>query len=249
MAKQSGLGDQLFIGGYDLGADIQQISSLSTSRETLPATGITQSANARIFGKRDAQAEFNAYFNPAANQAHSRLKLLPTADTHIMYLRGTTLGNEGLGMIGKQIDYSGSRGDDGSLMFGVQVSSNGYGADWGRQLTAGKRSDATATNGSSVDLLTGSLSFGFQAYLQVFSFTGTSVTIKIQESSDNGGGDAFADITGGAFTTVTGITSERIQSSSATQTVERYVRVVTTGTFSQCTFAVLFTRNDALRTL
>lgn len=249
MAKQSGLGDQLFIGGYDLGADISAITSLSTPRETLPGTDITQSAMARLFGKRDASAEFQAYFNDATDRAHSRLKLLPYTDTNLMYLRGSTLGGSGLGMVAKQLNYDGTRADDGSLMFGVSLQSNGFGADWGTQLTAGKRSDTTATNGASVDFGTGSLSFGFVAHLQVFSFTGTSVTIKIQESSDDGAGDAFADVSGGGFTTVTGVTSERIQSATDTQTVERYLRVVTTGTFSQVTFAVILDRPNALRAI
>lgn len=249
MTKQSGLGDQLYIGGYDLGADINSISSLSTPRETLPVTGITQSANARIYGKRDGNAEFTAYYNDDTDRAHARLKLLPTTDVHLMYQRGTTLGNWGLAMIGKQLNYDPNRGDDGSLLIGVTVQGNAYGADWGRQLTAGKRSDTTATNGSSVDLGTGSLSFGWQAYLQVFSFTGTSCTVTLQESSDNAVGDPFAAITGGAFTAATGVTAQRLESSSATATVERYVRVVTTGTFSECTFAVLFTRNEALRAI
>lgn len=250
MTKQSGLGDQLFIGGYDIGADVMSINSLSTPRETLPATGITQFANARLFGKRDGMAEFTTFFNPTALvQEHARLKLLPTADTNLMYLRGTGLGSPGLGMVAKQLNYDPTRGDDGSLTFGVNLNSNGFGADWGVQLTAGKRSDTVATNGTGVDLGGGSLSFGFTAHLQVFSFTGTSVTIKLQESSDNGVGDAFADVSGGAFTVVNGITSERIQSVSPTLTVERYLRVVTTGTFSQVTFAVIVDRPDALRAL
>jgi hypothetical protein len=81
-----------------------------------------------------------------------------------------------------------------------------------------------------------------QAYLQVFSFTGTSVTVKIQESSDNAVGDAFADVVGGTFTAATGRTAERI--ATAAINVERYLRVVTTGTFSSAVFAVTAIRND-----
>lgn len=249
MAKQSGLGDQLFIGGYDLGADINSIGSLSTPRAALEATGITASAMERMFGGRDAQGEFTSYFNDATDRVHTRLKLLPNTDVHVMYLRGTTIGNPGLAMVGKQVSYDPTRGTDGSLLFATSIPSTTYGADWGKQLTAGKRSDTTATNGTGVDFGTGSTAFGFQAYLQVFSFTGTSVTIKLQESSDNGAGDAFADVTGGAFSSVTGVTAERIQSTSDTLTVERYLRVVTTGTFSQCTFAVVVERNNALRVI
>src|SRR3546814_4823128 len=114
MAKSTGLGDQLFIGGRDIGADINSISNLSTPRATLPATAITQSAEARLFGLRDGQAEFVSYFNDATDLAHEALKGLPRTDAHLMYLRGTTLGDESIGMVGKQIDYAPNRGDDGS---------------------------------------------------------------------------------------------------------------------------------------
>lgn len=256
MAKQSGLGDQLFIGGYDIGADVSALSDISTPRATLPSTGITSSANERIFGSRDASASFTAFFNPGpvggpVGNEHKALRGLPTTDTQLMYLRGASLGGEAFSMVGKQINYDPSRGDDGSLTFGVSVQSNGFGADWGQQLTVGIRSDTTATNGVGVDFTTAanptSAAFGFQAYLQVFSFTGTSVTVKLQDSPDNA---AWTDVTGGAFTVVSAApTSERIQSASATLSVARYLRVITTGTFSQCSFAVTATRNDGARVL
>lgn len=248
MAKQSGLGDQLFINGYDVGGDVSAIGSLSTPRETLPATGITKFAHERLFGKRDGNAEFTTYFNDTTGQIHDALKGLPRTDAHVMYLRGTTLGSEAIGMVGKQLNYDPSRGDDGSLTFGVNVQANAYGLDWLTQLTAGKRTDTTATDGDSVDF-GAATAFGFQAYLQVFSFTGTSVTVKLQESSDNGVGDAWADVTGGSFAAATGRTAERIQSVSSTLAVERYLRVVTTGTFSSAVFAVGVCKNDAARAI
>lgn len=247
MAKQSGLGDQLFISGNDIGADINSIGSLSTPRGTLPSTGITKSANERLYGITDGNAEFVSYFNDAAGQVHAALKGLPRTDVHLMYLRGQGLGSEAFCMVGKQVDYNPQRGDDGSLLFTTSALGAAYGADWCDQLTTGKQTDASATNSTSLDLGTGSLAFGFQAYLQVFSLGSGTATVKIQESSDNGSGDAFTDITGGSFTAVTGSTFERIASSSETLTVERYVRVVTTGTFTNLVFAVGFNRNRALR--
>ena len=94
-----------------------------------------------------------------------------------------------------------------------------------------------------MDFGTGSTSVGLQAYLQVFSFTGTSCTVTIQESSDDDGDpDTFTAVVGGAFTAATGRTTQRIQTARAL-TVERYLRVVTSGTFSQCSFAVMVNRN------
>lgn len=254
MAKQSGLGDQLFIGGYDIGADTSAISSLSTPRATLPATGITSSANERMFGLRDGHAEFTTFFNPGpvggpvANE-HLALRGLPTADTGLMYLRGAALGNEAFCMTCKQIDYNPTRGDDGSLTFGVTCEANAYGADWTTQCTAGKQTDASASNTTSVDFLVGTTNFGFVAYCQVFSIGSGTPTVKLQTSSDNGGGDAFADLTDGSFGVVTAPGVYRIQSSSATLAVERYIRVVTTGSFTNLVYCVGVLRYDAARAL
>jgi hypothetical protein len=242
MAKQSGLGDRLFVGGYDLSGDIGSLGGIAGGPDPLEVTGIDKSGMERIGGKRDGSIEFMAYFNDASGQAHPRLASLPATDVILSYCRGTTLGNAGAALVAKQLNYDGSRNEDGSLTFKVNALANGYGLEWGRQLTAGKRTDGSATNGTGVDFAAAS-SFGLQAYLQVFAFTGTSVTVKLQESSDNGGGDAFADVVGGAFTIATGITTERIATSSALA-VERYLRVVTTGTFSNAVFAVLVVRND-----
>ena len=245
MAKSSGLGDQLFISGVDLGADINSIGSLATPRTTLPSTGITQSANARLYGTRDGNAEFVAYYNPSAGQAHATLSTLPRTDVHLMYLRGQAIGNQGIGMVGKQVDYNPTRGDDGSLLFNVAAQANAYGLDWGRQLTAGKQTDASATNSTAIDT-TASASFGFQAYLQVFSLGSGTAEIDIQDSANN---TDFANITSGAFTDVTAATVQRLESSSATGTVRRYVRVATGGTFTNLVFAIVFTKNKALRVI
>lgn len=242
MAKQTGLGDNLYVGGYDLSGDTGSLGNISGGPTASEVTGIDKSAPERLGGLRDGSLSFTSFFNDAALQEHVALKTLPTTDRVVTYFRGTTLGNQAACLVGKQINYDGTRNDDGSLTFAVEAKANGFGLEWGTQLTAGKRTDGSATNGTGVDLGTGSTTFGLQAYLQVFAFTGTSVTIKIQESSDNGVGDAFADVTGGTFTVVTGQTSERI-ATSAVLTVERYLRVITTGTFSNAVFAVAVNRN------
>ena len=248
MTKQSGLGDQLFISGVDIGADINAISNLSTPRETLPATNITQSAMARMFGKRDGQAEFIAYFNDDAASTHVTLKALPRTDVHLMYLRGTTLGNQSFAMVGKQVNYDPNRGDDGSFLFTVSAQANAYGADWCQQLTAGKITHSSAASGSTLDTTAavGATAFGFQAYLQVFSLGSGTAELKIEDSAN---GTDWLDLTDGAFTNITASTVQRIQSSSATATVRRYLRVTSGGTFTNLVFAVGINKNLAARAL
>lgn len=454
MAKSSGLGDALYCGGYDLSGDTRALGSIGGGPALIDVTSIDKSAYERLGGIRDGRMEWTSYFNDASGRAHPVLKTLPTTDVHLMYCRGTTLGSPAASLVAKQINYDGARGDDGSFTFALQAQANGYGLEWGRQATAGIRTDTTATNGSSISHtggtayvqlpgssgnnittpdaaaldITGDLdirikiaaddwtpaatsylfskyvttgnqrsyalalrtggglallwssdgtsggaiqrnstadlsalaggdtkwvratldvddgagnhvvnfyssddgttwtalgtpvttagttsvfastaaleigstevgtsgflagkffegsilsgiggtavaqpvatvsgvtdatprtwtvngtaiptnrtSFGLQAYLQVFAFTGTSVTVKLQESADNGVNDAWTDVTGGGFTAATGITTQRIATSS-TLNVERYLRAVTTGTFTSAQFAVNVVRNES----
>ena len=239
MPKQSGLGDALYLDFYDLSGDVGAIDQAGGGPAALGVTAIDKSAMERLGGLRDGGLEFTSFFNPSANQEHAALRGLPTTDRVVSYFRGTTLGGEAASLVAKQINYDATRGEDGSLTFKVQALANGFGLDWGRSLTAGKRTDSTATNGASVDHTDVSTAFGWQAFLHVFAFTGTSVTVTIQDSADDA---AFANLTGGAFTAATGQTSQRLEG-GRTATVRRYLRAVTSGTFSNAVFAVVFVRN------
>jgi hypothetical protein len=170
------------------------------------------------------------------------LRTLPLTDRTLSVALAATLGADAASLVAKQGNYDGTRAADGMLTMAVQAMANGFGLEWGRLLTAGKRTDSTATNGTGVDS-TASTAFGLQAYLHIFAFTGTSVTVKLQESSDNGGTDPYADVVGGAFTAAAAIGTQRIQT-ARNQTVKRWLRVVTTGTFSNVIFSVSVAKNE-----
>jgi hypothetical protein len=248
MSKQSGLGDNLYIAGNNLSGDITAVGNVGGGPALLTTTGIDKGAYERLGGVRDGRLEMTSWWNPAG--AHPVLSALPTADVQMMYCRGTTLGSPAAAIVGKQVNYDGNRNNDGSFTFAVSAQANAYGLEWGYLLTAGQRTDTAATNGTGVDfgvgsfpLFNGQALFGAQAYLQVFAFTGTDVTIKVQDSADN---VSFADVAGLTFTAVTsGPQVQRIATAS-NQTVRRYLRAVTTtsGGFTSCTFAVTAVRND-----
>ena len=241
MAKQTGLGDLLLIDGVNFSGDIGSLGRIGGGNSPLDITGIDKFGFERIGGKRDGGIEFSAFFNDAAGAAHLNLRGLPLTDREATYFRGQTLGGSGASIIAKQINYDPTRADSGELTLAVQALANGFGLEWGDQLTAGLRTDTTATNGTGVDLIDVTTAFGWQAYLHVLSVVGTSVTVAIQDSADNA---AFAALTGGTFAAVLAGTfgAQRLQGGS-TATVRRFLRVVTTGTFSSAVFAVVFTRN------
>lgn len=249
MTKGSGLGDNLYVDGYDLSGDTQMLSSIHGGPAALDMTAINKSAYERQGGLRDGGIDWASFLNDAAGQAHPVLSGLPVTDRIVTYCRGTTLGNPAASMQGKQIGYDPNRDNAGNLTFTLNAQSNAFGLEWGKLMTAGKRTDTVATNGTGVDFgyqTAGTTAFGLQAYLHVFAFTGTSVTIKLQESSDNGSVDPFADTTSGAFAVVGSAPQAQRIGTSLTQNVKRYLRVVTTGTFSSVTFAVMVNRNDTL---
>lgn len=239
--KQSGMGDNFYVGAFDLSGDINSFGRIGGGPNPLEMTDITQLGYERKGGLRNGAIEFVSYFDDQPGQAHPVLAALPRTDIIASYFRSTILGAPAASQVSKQIGYDGTRGNDGSFTLAVATQSSSFGLEWGKQHTAGKRTDVAATNGTSVDGVAAT-TFGFQAYLHVFSFTGTSCTVKIQESSDNAVGDPFADVVGGGFTAATAGTSQRIAAAPAS--LERYLRVVTVGTFSSCAFAVNIVRNE-----
>jgi hypothetical protein len=243
MTKQSGLGDNFYLGSYNLSGDVNSLGRIGGGPAALDLTGIDKSAYERVGGQRDGGIDWVSYFNKAAGQAHAALSTLPRTSRIASYFRGTTLGNPAASQVCKQIDYNPNRAQDGALTIAVSTQATDFGLQWGKSLTAGLRTDTAATDGTGVDFGTGSTAFGAQFFLHVTEFTGTDVTIKIQSSSDDGAGDAFADVTGGGFTLVAGVTEERI-ATAGDATIERYLRVVTSGTFDSVTFAVVAVRND-----
>jgi hypothetical protein len=245
MAKSTGLGARLFVDGYDLSGDVGSLSRINTARNVNEVPGIDVSAQERRHAHKDGGLEYAAWFNPSAGQAHPVLSAIASTDQHVMYCHRATIGASAAACVCKQLDYGGNRGTDGSYVLNVVAESNGYGLEWGRLLTAGKRSDTGATNGAGVDFTAGT-AFGMQAYLQVFSFTGTDASILVQASSDNGVGDAFDEPAGGF--TFPQVTSAPFTARLATgSSIERYLRVatVTTGGFSEMTFAVMVVKNAA----
>jgi hypothetical protein len=240
MAKQSGLGDRLFVGGYDLSGDIQELGTIGGGPAAIDVTDITQQAHGRLGGLRDGTIDTKCFFDPTV--AHPVLSALPRADTLLTYCRGAVLGAPAACLNGKQIDYNPTRGNSGELTIAVQAQANGYGLEWGTQLTAGMRTDAAATSGPSVDL-GAAAAFGFQAYLQLAALTGTDVTVKIQDSAD---GATWADLAGGAFTAAVAAPAWQRIAVGGTATVRRYVRAVTTttGGFTSATFSVVLVQNQ-----
>src|SRR3972149_1327874 len=213
MAKSSGLGGNFYIAQFDLSGDVGAVQTVSSKRALLDMTSIDKSAIERILGQKDGEISFTSFWDTAAGAEHLALSTALTTDRIVTYAVGTTLGADAASLIGKQIDYAPTRGQDGSLVATVQTLGNGQSFDWGYLLTTGKQTFAGAAS------------------------TTSTATVTVQDSASAGSG--FANLTGMGFTNVTAATSQRIQGAT-NATVRRYIRLDITGTFTNLVCAVSF---------
>lgn len=251
MGKASGLGAGFWVDGVDLSGDIGSLSRINSARGVNEVPGIDVEAQERVHAHRDGGLEFSAWMNKAAGAAHPTLSTVPSTNRIASYLhRKSLLGGTACALVCKQLDYAPSRPTDASLTWTVTAESNGFGMEWGQLLTAGKRTDTGATAGTSVDMEGAATSFGLQAYLHVFAFTGTDVTVKLQ-MDDNSGFTSATDVTGGGFAAINAGNpaphAQRIQT-ARDASIERYLRVTTTtsGGFSNLVFGVVVKRNQVV---
>jgi hypothetical protein len=150
MAKQGGLSQKLLVGGYDLSGNVQALDNMHGGPATGDATTIDQSAHSRLGLQRDGGGSVATLMDPAL--AHPVLSALPTSDDQVMHMiNPLAVGSPVAACIAKQIDYDQNRAANGMLTQKTEFQSNGFGLEWCVALTAGVRSDSTATNGTSLD--------------------------------------------------------------------------------------------------
>lgn len=238
MAKTSGLDTRIYANGTDLSGDVSALSGVGMSQNLLDVTTLDLSATARLAGLKDGSVSCSAFFDNAAGKGHSVWTSLsgkiPIADQNVLIPLSATIGEPALFLVSKQGTYNVERPSGGPVSCSVDYSAaNGTSPDFGELLTGGKVSDSSGTTYTAVDNGASSSS-GIRAMIQAFSLTSGSATCTIQDSADD-----ITYATLGAFTAVTGQTSELL---SVSGTVERYVRLLTSGTFSTLVVCVAFIR-------
>ena len=234
--KQSGLGDDLFVGGYHIGGDIRDVA-VNGGPVLLDVTHMTQRARTRAGGLRDGAMTLTSYHDPAPGQSHAAFSPLPRADAIMTYLRGQATGSPAACLNAKQVSYDPTRAATGDLTFKVDGEGNAYGLEWGVQLTDGLRTDTTATSGVIFDNGQ-AYSFGAQGYLHAVSLNGTAA-VTIQHSADMATWNTLA-----VFAAVS--SAPAAQRVAASGTVSRYLRAVTSGTFASFSFQCSVMVNTAV---
>tara|TARA_R100000322_G_scaffold114578_1_gene73589 strand:- start:920 stop:1663 length:744 start_codon:yes stop_codon:yes gene_type:complete len=241
MAKQSGLGHNFFIDGYDLSGDVSAVDTWSTPVESVDVTSISKSAMERIQGRVDFDGGFTTFFNDASLAQHVALSGGVTTDRNVSWTFGSTVGDVACGVVAKQGDYAMTRAEDGSFTASIPIMGNGVIAEWGNLLSAGKITHSSATTVASKDDSSSSSS-GLSAFIQSASLSSGTATVKIQHSANDASWSDLITFTNVASASDSGRTSER---KTVSGTVNRYLRIVTTGTFSTLVFVVHYRRGTS----
>ena len=233
MAKVNGLGVRLYAAGYDLSGDVNVVDSIGYTQQLLDVTTLDKEATARIAGLSDSALTVNGWFEQTGDHAAytSNTGKLPTADQIVFTQMGTALGDPFAGMTAKEATYVVTRASGAALATTATYSSTaGEQAEWGVTLTASKTTNASAASGTGVDNAASSAN-GCVAYLEAMSLVSGTCVVKVQHSTDN---VTFTDLI--TFTSVTTANAPFAQRSTASGTINRYLRVNTSGTFSTIVF-------------
>ena len=241
MAKVTGLNVRLYVEGYDLSGDANALSGMGYTNELLDVTTLDVSAKKRIVGIVDGEISVDAFFDPASSRQHavwtSNSGKLPTADQDVLVPMGAAVGDPCVGLISKQGTYSTTRSPASAISASATFTANASGPDFGVMLTAHDDTHSSAGSGTVMDGGAATTNGGV-GYLQIFSLASGSVTVNLQESTSSGG--SYSNFM--TFSTVAAAAAPTAERLTMSGNVARYLKVTTTGTFSNAKIAVGFTR-------
>jgi hypothetical protein len=240
MAKQTGLTDNFYIDGHDLSGNVTSVDTISGSKATLDTPVIESAGMVRLAGHGSGEISFTTWFDDGTNLEHTALSVLPTSDVVVLYTRGVASDSPAAGLTAKQINYDGSKGSDKALTLNVQCLANSVPLEWGVLLTAGAITQSSSGSESSKDDSSSS-SNGIAAYLQMIDINSGTPTITIEHSANNSSWSTLL-----SFTAVANGNEPSAERVTASGTVNRYLRITSTGTFSNAKIVVAYRRGESV---
>lgn len=215
--------DEFAVSGY-LNSSMQEVA-----QETPVVTCFSDTGPRRVVANYDVQHEDNGFFDGVddaideilhglvADTADHYLTKCPDGDSEndiaydsVVRLTGKPLSGQAAGAVLLHLRAAGSDGMARGLVL-ASVTTTGAENRTGRNMGA-------TTAGQT-----------FQVVFRVLTFSGTNITLKIQESQNDGGADPYADIAGLTSGALTAVGVVRATTTAAT---EAWKRVNISGTFT-----------------
>lgn len=232
---QHGKSSGVLFDEFDLSSYFNQVNA-SRAIQAVHTTTFGNDDKNYIAGIEEGSIAIQGLWDGSADAADEELDAAIGAESIITVCpQGfATLGNKAIMLKGENVSYQ----IRSTVTDAVRIVAGGT-ADGGVRtsgvLLQPLEAETTTFNGASVNNL-GSSAFGGVGHIHVTVFSGTSATVKIQDSANDAD---WADLI--TFTNITGIASERIAVAGA---VDQYLRfAITADTFTSMVIACAFARN------
>ena len=239
MAKQTGLADAFYIDGHDLSGDITSVDTVSGRRATLEVPVISKSGMVRLAGHADGEISFTTWFDDGTNLSHTALSVRPTGDVVVLYCRGIAASSPAAMLVAKQINYDPTKGQDRAWSAAVQCLGQGNPLAWG-QLFAAEATQGSAGSTSSKDDGASSAN-GLEAVIQILDINSGAPTFKIEDSPND---SSWSDLV--TFSAVSDGAEPIAERVTVSGTVNRYLRITSTGTFSNAKYVLAYRRGESV---
>lgn len=218
-----GMNTRIYGRGYDLSPYFKTVT-IGGSRAVADDSNFSDTSRRYKGGRMSGELSAEGLYSDNTGEIQTILETIFGTDTaNDVYMispqGGTTIGDDFFGLKGILTKHGTSSPEEDMVDASVEVNSRN-GLHIGRVLHE-HAAETTTGNSASVDHGAATANGGM-FFVIVTAFSATSVTIKAQESSDDGGSDAFADVTGASLT-FTGVGAQVAEVATGTA-VERYLR-------------------------
>jgi len=231
MARVSGATSKVYVDEFDFSGYTNSINLAFTNN--LPeVTCFSDTALEFVEGLPSATATINGFFDTTDN-GYDEQMFVNIGDGAKHYLGLFPGSDASHGDIGYELQAQVSSQPRPTEVAGAVLLNCDWTSEGGIYRATSMANAAVSGTGaianSNKNLGTTSANTVFVATIRCIAFDGTTITVRVQESSDDGSGDAYADIAG-LTTTLTAIGVTRVSTTSATEAWKRVNIQAFTGT-------------------
>ena len=242
MAKVSNLATRIYLDQYDL-SGVLNSSQMEVEQELATVTAFADAGPRRVVGSYDLRHSDLGLFDPADGAYDEQIHALlgDDGDHHLCKLFGShSEGGVAYETIVRPMSSprSAERGGAVMLNFDTEGAAGHF-----RGIVLAHATSTGAEDRSGHNQGVTSSGTVYRAVFRVLSFAGTDLTLKVQDSDDDGSTDAYADVVGltsGSLTDIGVVSAEVVAATKA------WKRVAVSGTFTSA--LVLVTGGDVVGT-
>lgn len=237
MAKQPASRTRIWLGRFALGGDLSQ-GGVEVSQELAVVTALADAGPRRVVGNYDHRLPFLGFLEPTDDgydeQIHALLE--SSADHYLTYAIGSA-GAPAIGDVAYDAVVALEAAPRSAQLGGaVLLNFDGVGRNaLSRGVVLGSKTSTGAENLAGVNMGATTSGRTLRAIFRLLAFTGTNITLKLQESQNDGSPDLYADIAG---LTSGALTGPNVVAATTTAATEAWKRLAISGTFSSALIVV-----------